>query len=99
METASNKGTVSIHVPFISQVLVTSLLTRGYFPDKAIPPVNSLGLELAVPEMIAFSRKLMEKMLSKGKVNARSRCVTHSLSKRKHLRGLSRFPILSINAC
>jgi hypothetical protein len=88
MAQASSSNTPIVHVPFSALALVNSLLTRGYFPDRAIPPVNSLGIEPAIPKMISYATNLMQKMLSKGKnkVKARSRCVSHSVSKRKHLR-------------
>jgi len=55
----------------------TDLLTRGYFHDRVIPPLNSLGLLPALPEL---------KALAKNARSMRSRCTRHSVPKRKHLR-------------
>jgi hypothetical protein len=61
------------------------LMTKGYFPDRVIPPVNSFGLAKALPEMLAYITPLMAGMLKKPN-KSRSRCVSHSVPKRKHLR-------------
>ena len=61
------------------------LMTKGYFPDRVIPPVNSLGLSVALPDMLAYVRPIAKAML-KNPSKLRSRCVTHSVPKRKHLR-------------
>jgi hypothetical protein len=62
------------------------LLSRGYFPDRLIPPVNSLTLAAAIPEIIGFIHPTMGQMIAKKKTKYRSQCVTHSVPKRKHLR-------------
>src|ERR1700690_3060153 len=71
----------------LSDVSVGDLLTRGYFPDRVIPPVNSLSLPPAIPDILAYAQsKASEILAGKRKVIPRSRCVTHSVPKRKHLR-------------
>lgn len=60
-------------------------MTTGYFPDRVIPPVNSLALKGTIFDLTNHIQPLMSAILQKqGKV--RSRCVTHSVPKRKHLR-------------
>jgi len=63
-------------------------MTRGYFPDRVIPPVNSLALSVAMPDMLAYIRPKVLDILNKvnGAGVPRSRCVSHSVPKRKHLR-------------
>lgn len=61
------------------------LMTKGYFPDRVIPPVNSVGLSVALPDMLAYIRPIAKGML-KNPSKLRSRCVVHSVPKRKHLR-------------
>jgi hypothetical protein len=60
-------------------------MTKGYFPDRVIPPVNSLGLSIALPDMLAYVSPIAVGMIKKPS-KARSRCVAHSVPKRKHLR-------------
>jgi len=60
------------------------LLTRGYFPDRVIPPVTSSALRPAVPDLEAAARLFGKKL--------RSRSVQHSVPKRKHLRRILCFP-------
>jgi hypothetical protein len=62
-----------------------SLMSRGYFPDRVIPPVNALGLAPALMDIFAYVVPITTKMLAK-KAGKRSRCVSHSVPKRKHLR-------------
>src|SRR5580658_8367037 len=69
-----------------ANLTVEDLMTRGYFPDRVIPPVNSLGLLPAVPDIVNFLHPLANSMLQKKPIKTRSRCVVHSVSKRKHLR-------------
>jgi len=67
---------------------VQDLLTKGYFPDRIIPPVNSQNLASAIPDMLAHVGPRAADIINKVK-NARlplSQCVTHSVPKRKHLR-------------
>jgi hypothetical protein len=71
-----------------STLKVEDLLTRGYFPDRVIPPVNSLALSAAIPDMLAYAGPKVSDILNKVKRAGvpRSLCVTHSVPKRKHLR-------------
>jgi len=59
------------------------LLTRGYFHDRAIPPLTSVELQPALSELKSLSAQLQ---------HLRSRCVQHSVPKRKHLRRLLSIP-------
>ena len=67
---------------------VEDLMTRGYFPDRAIPPINSLALAPAMPDILSHVRPLALDLVNKvkGASIPRSRCVSHSIPKRKHLR-------------
>src|SRR5208282_3634312 len=71
-----------------STLSVEDLMTRGYFPDRVIPPVNSLALSAAIPDILEYIRPKALDILKKvkGAGLPRSRCVTHSVPKRKHLR-------------
>ena len=62
------------------------LMTRGYFPDRAIPPVNALGIVAALADMRLHIAPIMSELLKKKSGTPRSRCITHSVPKRKHLR-------------
>jgi hypothetical protein len=62
------------------------LMTKGYFPDRVIPPVNSLGMLNALPDVFTYIEPIMQAILEKKPNKFRSRCVTHSVPKRKHLR-------------
>ena len=64
---------------------VSDLLTRGYFHDRVIPPLTSVGLLAAVPELEAYVKHM-------GRKRLRSRCVQHSVPKKKHLRRLLSIP-------
>jgi hypothetical protein len=59
------------------------LLTRGYFHDRVIPPLSSIGL---LPATAAL------KTIAKPNKDVRSRCTHHSVPKRKHLRRLLSIP-------
>jgi hypothetical protein len=72
----SNPGTLS----------VVALMTKGYFPDRVIPPVNSHGLLNALADITAYATPIMTDMVAKKPTKFRSRCITHSVPKRKHLR-------------
>jgi len=72
----SNPGTLS----------VIDLMTKGYFPDRVIPPVNSLGLVKALDDITAYVTPIIADMVAKKPTKFRSRSVTHSVPKRKHLR-------------
>ena len=65
---------------------VTDLMTRGYFPDRVIPPVNSLGLANSLADITAYVQPIVSNILLKKPSKLRSRCVIHSVPKRKHLR-------------
>ena len=69
-----------------STLSLTELMTKGYFPDRVIPPVNSLGLANALADITAHVKPIMADMIRKKVVKLRSRCVIHSVPKRKHLR-------------
>lgn len=64
------------------------LMTRGYFPDRIIPPVNSLSISPAIPDIRTFLKPKVKECLQKqpGGGIHRSRPVLHSIPKRKHLR-------------
>src|SRR3954464_15099664 len=59
------------------------LLTRGLFHDRIVPPISSLSLSYAMPEVLAFAQKEMKK---DTRALRRSRLVRHSVPKMKHLR-------------
>ena len=64
------------------------LMSRGYFPDRVIPPVNSLSISPALPDIHTFLKPIVRESLQRqhnGGVH-RSRPVSHSVPKRKHLR-------------
>ena len=63
-------------------------MTRGYFPDRVIPPVNSLALSVAIPDILAYTQPIVSDILRRvrGVGFERTRCATHSVPKRKHLR-------------
>src|ERR1700678_2547256 len=68
---------------------VEDLMTRGYFPDRVIPPINSLGLSPALPDILAYVRPKAQDIVKKVKGAPsfpRSHYVSHSVPKRKHLR-------------
>src|ERR1041385_4775952 len=73
---------------------VDDLLTRGYFADRIIPPVNSLGMAPAIPDILAFVIPKAVDIVNrtKGSKLPRGRCVTHSVPKRKHLRRMISIP-------
>ena len=68
--------------------LTVNLMTRGYFPDRVIPPVNSLAIGSAIPEILAFAVPKVKNSVKKKMQGGmpRSRAVAHSVPKRKHLR-------------
>jgi hypothetical protein len=71
-------------VPALS---VEDLMTRGYFPDRVIPPINSLSISPAIPDILNFATpKAIECIKKSGAGIRRSLSVTHSIPKRKHLR-------------
>jgi hypothetical protein len=63
-------------------------MTRGYFPDRVIPPVNSLSVSSAIHDILKFVKpKAIESIKKKsGPRIHRSLSVEHSVPKRKHLR-------------
>jgi hypothetical protein len=65
------------------KVTADDLLTRGYFHDRVIPPLNSAGLVPALAEL---------KAAAKPNKDIRSRCTQYSVPKRKHLRRLLSIP-------
>jgi hypothetical protein len=68
-----------------SSLSVENLLTRGYFPDRVIPPINSVGLSVAIPDILSHIRPRVVDILNrvKGAGFPRGRCVTQSVPKRK----------------
>lgn len=65
---------------------VEDLVTRGYFPDRVIPPVNALAMSpVALTLALGHVRPIAQAMLKKPS-KKRSRCISHSVPKRKHLR-------------
>jgi Reverse transcriptase (RNA-dependent DNA polymerase) len=63
---------------------VSDLLTRGYFHDRVIPPLGSSYLLPAVADLEAYVRHRRKRI--------RSRCVQHSVPKKRHLRRLLSIP-------
>ncbi len=71
------------------------LLLRGFFHDRMIPPLSTLGLENALPELVSRARSLMASAAVaryRPALPVRSRCVQHSIPKRKHLRRMLGVP-------
>jgi len=63
------------------------LMTRGYFPDRVIPPINSLSISPAIPDILQFVTPKAIQSMKKSKTGIhRSLSVMHSIPKRKHLR-------------
>ncbi len=63
------------------------LMTRGYFPDRVIPPINSLSISPAIPDILRYvTPKAIQSMQRSRPGIHRSLSVTHSIPKRKHLR-------------
>src|SRR5256885_11901082 len=82
----------SSHIPSLTE---TDLLLRGFFHDRVIPPLSTLGLENAVPELVVRARDLMASAATaryRPALPVRSRCVQHSIPKRKHLRRMLAMP-------
>ena len=67
---------------------VEDLMTRGYFADRVIPPINSISLSPAIGDILAYAMPKAQNIVNrvKGPALPRSLCVTHSVPKRKHLR-------------
>jgi hypothetical protein len=73
-----------VPVPTLS---TEDLMTRGYFPDRIIPPINSLSISPAIPDILNFvTPKATQCIKKSGAGIRRSLPVTHSIPKRKHLR-------------
>lgn len=65
----------------------TDLLTRGFFPDRIIPPLNSRKLEVACEDMLEFvAEELRTAKKNNWRLPQSSTCSQHSVPKRKHLR-------------
>jgi hypothetical protein len=74
-------------IPTPTTLTVDDLMMRGYFPDRVIPPLNSLSIGPAIPDILAYATpKAIRSMKNKAGGIPRSRSVTHSVPKRKHLR-------------
>jgi len=63
---------------------IDDLLTRGYFHDRVIPPLGSATLAPAVIALQRYTRANQKRF--------RSRCVQHSVPKKKHLRRVLSIP-------
>ncbi len=65
-------------------------MTRGYFPDRVFPPVNSLALSVAIPDILAYTQPIVSDILNRvrGVGFERSRCATHSVVSLVQLRPL-----------
>ncbi len=72
----------------VPSVTVEDLITRGYFPDRVIPPVNSLALTPAISDIQAYVAPTVRDVINRvrGAGFPRSLSVMHSVPKRKHLR-------------
>jgi Reverse transcriptase (RNA-dependent DNA polymerase) len=79
-------------VPSLPTLTAADLLTRGLFHDRIIPPLSSMGLLPAIPELLAYAD--LDKANSNGYRYApqRSRCVRHSVPKRKLARRVLSIP-------
>lgn len=65
----------------------TDLLTRGFFHDRIIPPLNSRGLDVACEDLLDFvAGDVRTAKKNHWQLPQRSRCSQHSVPKRKHLR-------------
>jgi hypothetical protein len=42
-------------IPTPATLTVDDLMMRGYFPDRVIPPVNSLSIGPAIPDILAYA--------------------------------------------
>lgn len=83
------------NVPASSKPTESDLLLRGFFHDRMIRPLSTLGLKPAELELIARARKLMADAQTRKyrpALPVRSRCVQHSIPKRKHLRRTMSIP-------
>lgn len=80
--------------PFAVPLTIEDLLTRGYFHDRVVPAMSSLGLGPAVYDIQAH----MAPILATAETNGfrlklpRNRPVQHSVPKRKHLRRVLTIP-------
>jgi hypothetical protein len=76
-----------------SLTLATSdLLTRGYFHDRIIPPLGSTGLAPALTDLLGYASTVAKSALKAKKMSLRSRCVQHSVPKRKLSRRILSIP-------
>jgi hypothetical protein len=65
----------------------TDLLTRSFFHDRIIPPLNSRKLEGACGDLLDFAAAdVTTAKKNRWQLPQRSRCSEHSVPKRKHLR-------------
>ena len=83
-------------LPVLSPVSESDLLSRGFFHDRMIPPLSTLSLS-GPPgtELVRHARAIMSTAADKGYhscLPVRSRCVQHSVPKRKHLRRVLSIP-------
>jgi hypothetical protein len=74
--------------PAAQSLAVEDLMTRGYFADRIIPPVNSASIAPALAEIGVYALQRAKESIKKvpGPGLRRSRSVMHSVPKRKHLR-------------
>ncbi|HEY6128709.1 MAG TPA: RNA-directed DNA polymerase [Candidatus Acidoferrum sp.] len=71
------------------------LILKGFFHDRIIPPLATVGLKDAVGDLVGLARKIMTLATARKyrpAHNIRSRCVQHSVPKRKHLRRMLAIP-------
>lgn len=70
------------------------LLTRGYFHDRVIPPLNALAMQSAEQGILSHITPIIQNAESNRfrlGISA-SRCVQHSVPKRKHARRMLSIP-------
>jgi hypothetical protein len=70
------------------------LLLRGYFHDRIIPPLGTASLEPAMDDILDFAGKELARCAKEGyrKAPQRTRCVMHSVPKRKLARRFLAIP-------
>jgi hypothetical protein len=77
-----------------SLLTAADLLCRGYFHDRIIPPLGTSGLAVGMKDILDFAARDFAKAKKKGFRSApqRSRCVLHSVPKRKLARRVLAIP-------
>jgi len=87
-------GAMTLGIPHVTEL---DLLSKGFFHDRMISPLSTLGLGPAVPDLVSMARNIMaeasaNRYRTTGKLLPRSQCVQHSIPKRKHLRRILSIP-------